>query len=109
MGESVKIIDLAKNLIKISGLSLRDDSNPEGDIAIEVTGLRPGEKLYEELLIGSEVVATPHPKIMTAKEVQLSSAEIEACLAELRAVIGGGRGDDVVTILKKTVDGYRPA
>ncbi|EOK0916660.1 polysaccharide biosynthesis protein, partial [Shigella sonnei] len=65
MGDPVKIYDLAKRMIRLSGLSVRDDKNPDGDIAIEVTGLRPGEKLYEELLIGDSVQGTSHPRIMT--------------------------------------------
>ncbi|ENA4976840.1 polysaccharide biosynthesis protein, partial [Shigella sonnei] len=71
MGDPVKIYDLAKRMIRLSGLSVRDDKNPDGDIAIEVTGLRPGEKLYEELLIGDSVQGTSHPRIMTANEVML--------------------------------------
>ncbi|BCL71454.1 nucleoside-diphosphate sugar epimerase [Vibrio nigripulchritudo] len=68
MGEPVKITDLAVNLIQLSGLELRDDNNPNGDIAIEFSGLRPGEKLFEELLIGDNVGKTAHPRIMTANE-----------------------------------------
>ncbi len=71
MGESVKIIDLAKQMIRLSGLEVKDDQNPDGDIEIKITGLRPGEKLYEELLIGDEVQKTTHPRIMTASEVML--------------------------------------
>ena len=72
MGDSVKIIDLAKQMIRLSGLEVKDAAHPEGDIEIQVTGLRPGEKLYEELLIGDEVQKTTHPRIMTASEVMLS-------------------------------------
>ncbi|NOH54509.1 polysaccharide biosynthesis protein [Vibrio coralliilyticus] len=68
MGEPVKITDLAVNLIQLSGLELKDDNNPYGDIAIEFSGLRPGEKLFEELLIGDNVDETAHPRIMTANE-----------------------------------------
>ncbi|MBN3575789.1 polysaccharide biosynthesis protein [Vibrio neptunius] len=68
MGEPVKITDLAVNLIQLSGLELKDDNNPYGDIAIEFSGLRPGEKLFEELLIGDNVGETAHPRIMTANE-----------------------------------------
>ncbi|WP_373698440.1 UDP-N-acetylglucosamine 4,6-dehydratase family protein, partial [Neisseria dentiae] len=71
MGESVKIIDLAKQMIRLSGLEVKDEQNPDGDIEIKITGLRPGEKLYEELLIGDEVQKTTHPRIMTASEVML--------------------------------------
>lgn len=72
MGEPVKIVELAEKMIHLSGLSVRSDKNPHGDIAIEFTGLRPGEKLYEELLIGDNVVATQHPMIMSANEDFLS-------------------------------------
>ena len=72
MGDSVKIIDLAKQMIRLSGLEVKDTAHPEGDIEIQITGLRPGEKLYEELLIGDEVQKTTHPRIMTANEVMLS-------------------------------------
>ena len=72
MGEPVKITDLAVNLIQLSGLEVKDESNPYGDIAIEFTGLRPGEKLFEELLIGDNVSETAHPRIMTANERYLS-------------------------------------
>jgi FlaA1/EpsC-like NDP-sugar epimerase len=68
MGESVKIIDLAKVMIQLSGMTLRDESNSQGDIAIEITGLRPGEKLYEELLVSGDALATSHPKIMASEK-----------------------------------------
>ena len=68
MGQSIKILDLAVRMIQLSGLTVRDEENPDGDIAIEVIGLRPGEKLYEELLIGDDAAQTDHPKIMRASE-----------------------------------------
>jgi FlaA1/EpsC-like NDP-sugar epimerase len=68
MGDPVKIIDLAKRMLELSGLSLRDQANPDGDIEIEVVGLRPGEKLYEELLIGDNPEATGHARIMKARD-----------------------------------------
>ncbi|WP_460233643.1 polysaccharide biosynthesis protein [Aurantivibrio plasticivorans] len=71
MGEPVKILDLAKKMIHLSGLTLRDEKNRDGDISISVTGLRPGEKLYEELLIGDNVSGTEHPRIMRAEESSL--------------------------------------
>ncbi|EPA4345795.1 polysaccharide biosynthesis protein [Shigella sonnei] len=83
MGDPVKIYDLAKRMIRLSGLSVRDDKNPDGDIAIEVTGLRPGEKLYEELLIGDSVQGTSHPRIMTANEVMLRWQDLSLLLKEL--------------------------
>lgn len=83
MGDPVKIYDLAKRMIRLSGLTVRDDKNPDGDIAIEVTGLRPGEKLYEELLIGDSVQGTSHPRIMTANEVMLPWQDLSLLLKEL--------------------------
>ena len=71
MGEPVNIFDLAKRLINLSGMELKDDTNPEGDIEIIFTGLRPGEKLYEELLIGNNVTKTQHNQIFRAEEEYL--------------------------------------
>jgi FlaA1/EpsC-like NDP-sugar epimerase len=68
MGQPVKIIDLARRMIELSGLTVRDELNPDGDIEIQITGLRHGEKLYEELLIGEDSETTPHPRIMKAHE-----------------------------------------
>ncbi|WP_188005908.1 polysaccharide biosynthesis protein [Vibrio cholerae] len=83
MGEPVRITDLAVNLIQLSGLEVIDEQHPYGDIAIEFTGLRPGEKLYEELLIGDNVQKTAHERIMTANERYLPLAEFEQHLNEL--------------------------
>lgn len=84
MGKPIKIIDLARQMIRLSGLEVSDEHNPSGDIAIEVTGLRPGEKLYEELLIGEKPEGTNHPRIMTSKEVMLAWPELEKLLASLK-------------------------
>lgn len=84
MGEPLKIMDLAQQMIRLSGLSIRDESNPNGDIAIKVTGLRPGEKLYEELLIGEQATGTDHPRIMTTKEVMLPWSELTELLQALQ-------------------------
>ncbi|MCE4935490.1 nucleoside-diphosphate sugar epimerase/dehydratase [Aliivibrio fischeri] len=83
MGESVKIADLARNLIHLSGLEVRSDENPDGDIEIRCTGLRPGEKLYEELLIGDNVGKTAHERIMTANEEFLPLNEYNQLLDDL--------------------------
>ncbi len=85
MGNPVKIRDLAKQMIQLSGLELRDSQSPEGDIEIAYTGLRPGEKLYEELLIGDEVESTSHPKIMTAKENYWAWPKLEHFLGRLQS------------------------
>ncbi|RSD29869.1 polysaccharide biosynthesis protein [Vibrio pectenicida] len=83
MGEPVKIADLAVNLIQLSGLELKDENNPYGDIEIEFSGLRPGEKLFEELLIGDNVSQTEHPRIMTANERYLPMDEYDILLDSL--------------------------
>ncbi|EKO3966241.1 polysaccharide biosynthesis protein [Vibrio fluvialis] len=83
MGDPVRIRDLAVNLIQLSGLEVKDEQHPYGDIAIEFTGLRPGEKLYEELLIGDNVEETAHERIMTAKERYLTLVEFEKHLNDL--------------------------
>ncbi|MDO1509627.1 MULTISPECIES: nucleoside-diphosphate sugar epimerase/dehydratase [unclassified Neisseria] len=83
MGESVKIIDLARQMIRLSGLEVKDEEHPDGNIEIKVTGLRPGEKLYEELLIGDDVQKTTHPRIMTASEVMLPWHELSAILERM--------------------------
>ncbi|MEI5639547.1 MULTISPECIES: polysaccharide biosynthesis protein [unclassified Pseudoalteromonas] len=82
MGESVKIKDLATKMVHLSGLEVKSESNPHGDIEIKCTGLRPGEKLYEELLIGDNVEQTSHERIMTASEVKLPIAELESLIAK---------------------------
>lgn len=82
MGEPVKIYDLAKKMVHLTGLEIKNKQNPHGDIEIKITGLRPGEKLYEELLIGDDEKATRHPRIKAANEVCLSWAEMQALLSE---------------------------
>src|SRR5690606_11913110 len=84
MGEPVRIIDLARRMIELSGLSVRDEDNPDGDIEIQISGLRPGEKLYEELLIGNNPEPTLHPRIMKAHEDHLPWASLEDKLGALR-------------------------
>lgn len=83
MGESVRIADLARKLIRLMGLEVKDANSPEGDIEIEYTGLRPGEKLYEELLIGNEPQLTSHPRIMKGMELSLSWDGMNAILSEI--------------------------
>lgn len=108
MGEPVKIIELAEKMIHLSGLSVRSDKNPHGDIAIEFTGLRPGEKLYEELLIGDNVVATQHPMIMSANEDYLSWDVLKGKLTELLAAVDADDYTRVRQLLRDTVSGYSP-
>ncbi len=85
MGEPVKILDLAERMIELSGLQLQNDENPDGDIKIDVVGLRPGEKLYEELLIGDDPKSTNHPKIMMARDEFYSPAVLKTKLKDLTA------------------------
>ncbi|MGE8178728.1 polysaccharide biosynthesis protein [Pseudomonas fluorescens] len=108
MGEPVKIVELAEKMIHLSGLSVRSDKNPHGDIAIEFTGLRPGEKLYEELLIGDNVAATQHPMIMTANEDLLPWEVLKGKLTELLSAIERDDYSRVRQLLRDTVSGYAP-
>ena len=108
MGEPVKIIELAEKMIHLSGLSVRSDKNLHGDISIEFTGLRPGEKLYEELLIGDNVAATQHPMIMTANEDHLPWEVLKVKLTELLAAVEQDDYSRVRQLLRDTVSGYTP-
>lgn len=108
MGESVKIIDLARRMIELSGLSIKDEANPDGDIAIEVTGLRPGEKLYEELLIGDDPRPTQHPRIMKAHEVFLPLSDLQALVASLAKAIDANNVPAIRNTLQMAVPGYQP-
>ena len=108
MGEPVRIVELAEKMIHLSGLSIRSDKNLHGDIEIEFTGLRPGEKLYEELLIGDNVVATQHPMIMSANEELLSWDELKCCLNNLLEAVDQDDYTRVRQMLRDTVSGYSP-
>lgn len=108
MGEPVKIAELAEKMIHLSGLSVKSDLNPNGDIAIDFTGLRPGEKLYEELLIGDNVSATQHPMIMTASEDHLSWGDLKSYLSALLKAVNEEDFDRVRQILRELVSGYSP-
>lgn len=108
MGEPVKIIELAEKMIHLSGLSVRSEKNPHGDISVEFSGLRPGEKLYEELLIGDNVVATQHPMIMSANEDYLSWETLKIKLVELLEAVDKDDYIRVRQILRETVIGYSP-
>jgi FlaA1/EpsC-like NDP-sugar epimerase len=108
MGEPVKIIDLAKRMVELSGLALQDEANPNGDIAIAVTGLRPGEKLYEELLIGDNPLPTSHPRIMKAHEDFLPWNALQIKLAGLVLALDVNNVPLIRTLLKELVPGYQP-
>jgi len=106
MGEPVRIMDLAVRMIELSGLTLRDESRPDGDIAIEITGLRPGEKLFEELLIGDNPGPTSHPLIMKAHEEFLPWSDLMIELEKLRQVLDEGDVLAARRILQSLVAGY---
>ncbi|MDP3816912.1 nucleoside-diphosphate sugar epimerase/dehydratase [Pseudomonas sp.] len=108
MGQPVKIATLAEKMIHLSGLSVRSDRNLHGDIAIEFTGLRPGEKLYEELLIGDNVSPTEHPMIMRANEEHLPWEAFKKALSELLMAVERDDYDRVRQLLRETVSGYKP-
>lgn len=109
MGQPVKIIDLARRMIHLSGLKVRDEANPDGDIAIEIVGLRPGEKLYEELLIGENVEGTSHPLIMRAYEHELPWELLQERLAELDVASQKFDYEKVLALLGSLVQEYAPA
>ena len=106
MGEPIKIIDLAYKMIHLSGLTPIDNENPDGDISIEFTGLRPGEKLFEELLIGNDVIQSEHPRIMQARESKLSFEEVISCVEIIKSA--REKQDEIIIkeLLLKYVDGY---
>jgi len=109
MGEPVKIMDLARRMIQLSGLSVRDATNPTGDIEIAVTGLRTGEKLFEELLIGDNPQPTEHPRIMKAHEPFLPWSELESELAVLADAAERNDAAAIKAFMCKHVQGYQPA
>ncbi|MCD9557551.1 polysaccharide biosynthesis protein [Photobacterium carnosum] len=106
MGEPVKILELAKRMIHLMGFSEQINSEQDGDIEIQFTGLRPGEKLYEELLIGNNVEGTAHPKIMTAMEDKLSWDEMKNLFIELDNACQTFDEDSVIEIIKNSPTGY---
>ena len=107
MGEPVRITQVARQMIEGAGFTVRDDAHPRGDIAIQFTGLRPGEKLHEELLIGSDMLTTPHPKILRAQEEHLSEIEMAAAMNDLRRVVESRDQNGAVAALRKWVEEYR--
>ncbi|MDN3649323.1 nucleoside-diphosphate sugar epimerase/dehydratase [Reinekea marina] len=108
MGASVKILDLAHRMIELSGFEVKNDDNPEGDIAVEFTGLRPGEKLFEELLIGESVIGTEHPKILRANEIFVDISEIESSLSAFERAELSFDAKQARTVLEKVVSGFKP-
>jgi FlaA1/EpsC-like NDP-sugar epimerase len=108
MGEPVKIAQMAEKMVHLSGLTLRTEDQPDGDIAIEFTGLRPGEKLYEELLIGDDVLPTDHPMIMRANEVFMPWEELKELFTEMVQAIRVDDYSRMRSLLCRIVSGYTP-
>ncbi len=108
MGEPVQILEMAKKMIHLSGLSLRDETNPGGDIEISFTGLRSGEKLYEELLIGDNVSLTNHPRVMRANEKYLEFAEVERLVIEIERTCENNDSDILRKLLISAVSEFEP-
>lgn len=108
MGQPVKIMDLARRMVELSGLTVQDESNPEGDIGIEITGLRPGEKLYEELLIGDNPETTSHPRIMRAQDDYIAWSILDKKLNTLCIALDVNDIDVIRAMLEQLVSGYKP-
>jgi len=109
MGAPVKILDLAHRMVELSGLRVRNAAQPDGDIEIVLTGMRPGEKLYEELLIGDNPTPTDHPRIMKANEDCLSWDDLTVQLSRLKQAASDGDVDAMKAVLTVCVQGYGPA
>ncbi|NQZ03577.1 nucleoside-diphosphate sugar epimerase/dehydratase [Idiomarina sp.] len=108
MGEPIKIYDLATQMVRLSGLTVKDEENPDGDIAINITGLRPGEKLYEELIIGKTDRLTQHPRIRRASERYTDWAEVALILRDIRDCCATMNGQRLRDILKAAPTDYIP-
>jgi len=109
MGKPVRIMDLARRMVHLSGLELRDEQHPDGDIEIEIVGLRPGEKLFEELLIGENVAGTSHPLIMRANEHQLPWTKLVEMLGQMDEASRAFDYERVLLLLALLVQEYTPA
>lgn len=107
MGEQVKITELAQKMIKLMGFTLKDEQKPDGDIEIDYIGLRPGEKLYEELLIGENAIGTPHPRIMRAEEDGYSWEDTQRYVTQLEENINKMASKKVSVLLMEVVKGYQ--
>ena len=108
MGEPVKILDLAYRMINLSGLSPITNENPEGDIKVVFTGLRPGEKLYEELLIGHDVIQSEHPQIMQANEDKLSWEDVQKSIGVIVESYQNLSDENIRKLLLEKVEGFKP-
>ena len=109
MGEPVRILDLAHKMINLSGLRPITNENPDGDIKVVFTGLRPGEKLYEELLIGHNVIQSQHPQIMQANEVNISWDDVQKSILIIKESHQNLNDENVRKLLLEKVEGYKPS
>ena len=108
MGKPMRIRDLAEQMIQAAGYTVRDATNPDGDVEIEMIGLRPGEKMHEELLIGEGLLTTPHSKILRAREVSLSELDMAKALQMLRNAMATGDAAAARAVASAFVEGYGP-
>ena len=108
MGEQVKVVDLAKDMIRLSGMTVKNEKNPDGDIEIVFTGLRPGEKLYEELLIDENAESTHHKQIMQAREKGIEWEDLKQYLSELEKAMKIEDLNKIREIFLHTVTGFNP-
>jgi FlaA1/EpsC-like NDP-sugar epimerase len=109
MGEPVRIDDLARKMIRLAGHTVRDEHDATGTIAITYTGLRPGEKMFEELVIGSDIVRTSHPAVLRAREPSMKWDDLAVQLARLETAISQYDSDGVRKVLQQSVREFRPA
>jgi FlaA1/EpsC-like NDP-sugar epimerase len=109
MGEPVRIADLARSIIHLSGVSEKTDDNPEGDIEIKYVGLRPGEKLFEELLIGDDVIPSGHPRILCARERHIEPVLLDKMIESLRTACDGNQPEAMLRQIRNLVPEFRPA
>ncbi|APG49370.1 polysaccharide biosynthesis protein [Phaeobacter porticola] len=107
MGEPISILQLARQVIESAGYSVQDEDHPDGDIAIEIIGLRPGEKMQEELTLSSDLITTRHQKIFCAREAVLSEIEVAALIRALRQAVAAGDEGAARALIKRWVEGYR--
>ena len=108
MGKPVRIINLAKRMVELSGLRVKDENFPQGEIEIKITGLRKGEKLFEELLIGNNPIKTSNPKILKASEDFFSWNVLQEKLQTLSFAADNNDPELIINILKELVIGYKP-
>ncbi|WP_241687893.1 nucleoside-diphosphate sugar epimerase/dehydratase [Janthinobacterium sp. 17J80-10] len=108
MGEPIKIVDLARTMIDMAGLEEKNEENPDGEIEIRYVGLRPGEKLYEELLIGNEAEGSAHPRIMRTTEYSIAPEMLEQLIGDLTLACGSGHSESIKEAMREIVREYGP-